>query len=271
MIEINTSLPNASNKQSLSPADRDFVDLLNNRLTMFGQLSYNIPEKMYIECIKSSAKWFYKYAANANYRKFLKIKTTDLLDIAGTLAFTTTGYKSVHLHPSIRVVKEIHRTNKNNQITSMEVINNVTQGMNTSYYGQSLLGINNNLYITEAFCKMVEENVMDAIMGESIPFDYNPLTNDLYLFKNITTNIMLETLCDIPLQNLYNDSLFERHVTGCCKRELKRLIAAHVIELPGNATVSAEEICNNLEDIEAVETAVKASSGMGDIIMRKNQ
>ena len=271
MIEINTSLPNAANKQSLSPADRDFVDLLNNRLTLFGQLAYDIPETMYIECIKASAKWFYKYAANANYRKFLKINHTDLKEIAGTLNFENAAGLAVHLHPSIRVVKEIHRTNKNNQITSTEILNNVTQGINTSYYGQSLLGINNNLYITEAFCKMVEENVMDAIMGEAIPFDYNPLTNDLYLFKNITSNIILETLCDIPVQNLYNDGLFERHVIGCCKRELKRLIAAHVIELPGNATVSAEEICNNLEDIEAVEAAVKASSGMGDIIMRKNQ
>ena len=53
------------------------------------------------------------------------------------------------------------------------------------------------------------------------------------------------------------------------KKELKRLIAGHTFNLPGGVTVSADEICNNLDDAENVENLIKSSSGVGDIIMKR--
>jgi hypothetical protein len=54
------------------------------------------------------------------------------------------------------------------------------------------------------------------------------------------------------------------------KKELKRILGGHVFPLPGDVTISAEEICNNIEDAADVETIIKAGGGVGDIIVKRN-
>jgi len=263
MININ----NNNNTIKLSESDREFVNLVVNRITMYGQIPYTIPELLIIDMIKNSAKYFYKYYSNAWQKNHYYIKTYDLVNNDKNRESGTLNNITARLSPRIRIVTEVHETNMPSAQTATSLDVSTFGGSSTN----GPVGINNNLYMIEKATQMVEANVFKQIFRSKIPFDYNHATQTLSLFREPTpgSNIILAVLCDIDIYHLYNDNFFERHVIAQCKRELKRLLGGHVFDLPGGVTMNAEEICNNIEDAEKVEELIKNGSGVGDIIMKR--
>lgn len=263
--------PTGQQAINLCAEDVTYIQWINDRLTMYGQLPYTVPQRMIESCIISSARLFYRmyYLARESAWMILPIKELKQYSNKYFPELKRQGYigYAAKLHPSIRVIKSVVMCNRNDSVTAMEILDNLQYGVNPQYYGQALIGINNNLYITEAVCKMVEMTAMESIIGEAMPYSFNALTSMFVLERKSEQDIALEVEKDIPVQRLYNDDLFDRHVFGCCKRELKRLIGSHTLPLPGETNINIDEICNNLEDIQTVEEILKAGSGVGDIIM----
>lgn len=263
-ISVNQSI-------QLLEADRNFIDLVQNRITIYGQIPYKVPEKLIIDIIKESARYFYRHYFRATQKSFYYVSKEDIIDFTQHNS-TNPGYENMsdyylNLPGWVNVVYEVWHTNQTTMPTSQELLNNIQLLQRSAPYGQSVLGINNQLYIIEATCRMIEEQNYNSIFGTSVPFNYNPLTHKLNIHKNIVTNLMLEVLVNVDIQLLYNDDLFIRHVIARVKQELKRLIASHTIQLPGDVTLNADEICNNIEDVEKVEEILKQSGGIGDVIM----
>mgnify|MGYP001036150578 FL=1 len=270
-MPVQVHKPTGQQSIEMSSADQQYVQWINDRLTMYGQLPYTVPQRMIVSCIIQSARLFYRMYYNAQESLWMILREEDVKKFSDENfpVLKRQGYTGygVKLHPSIRAIRQIRETDNNNNLSAMEILDNLQYGVNPQYYGQALIGINNNLYITEAVCKMVEATAMENITGVSIPYNYNPLTNMLLISYDIRKAIAIHVSRDIPLANLYKDDLFDRHVLASCKRELKRLIGSHTIQLPGDVTVNVDEVCNNIEDAQTVEEILKAASGVGDIIL----
>lgn len=253
-----------SNNNSLSPQDKAFVDTIHNKITLFGQIPYSIPEKMIVEVIKSSARHFYKYYANSWRQSYYHIKKEDIINYVGTDNFVTL---SMTINPRIRVIKEVYESNvtgHSNMTAAMYETSKV--GNQNDMYGRS---VNNNLFILETAVKGIESRAFDMIFSSRMPFDFSPQTHEFILKRAPKSNLVLDVLTDNEISCLYNDIFFERHVMANVKRELKRLLGGHTFQLPGDVTMSAEEICNNIEDADKVEELIKAGSGVGDILMKR--
>lgn len=255
---------------TLITADKIFIDSVCDRITVYGQIPYTVPQKLVIDIIKDSARYFFKWNWRATDKSFYRLTKESILDY--TQANPNVGYENmrgylVQLPSYVQVVYEIHEANKQNWQLSEKIIENAQLAQRSSPYGQSIMGINSSLYIVDAMCAMIEAQAFQSTLGTTVPFSFNPLTKQLTIEKEINDTLLLETLCNVDIQVLYNDDLFKRHVIGCVKRELKRVLGGHTFLLPGGVTMNAEEVCNNLEDIEKVEDIIKAGSGMGDIIM----
>lgn len=262
-----------SQEIQLTASDKEFIDLINNNITLYGQVPYTIPQKLIIDIIKMSARHFYKMYWRATQKMLYRIQLTDIIDYTKSENDLPdypgmVGYQ-IKLPSYVALVKEVYETNVARQPTSQEMIDNVQLLQRSAPYGQTLLGINNSLYILEAACRMIEENNYTSIFGTSVPFNFQPLTKIFHIKKKLTNNIILETEANIPLQLLYQDDLFYRHVVARCKQELKRLIGGHTFLLSGGTTMNAEEICNNIEDVQTVEDILKNGSGIGDIILMR--
>lgn len=255
---------NISSNDKLAPQDRAFVDTIINKITLFGQIPYSIPEKMIVEVIKSSARHFYKYYSNSWKQSYYYINKQDIINYLGSDNFVTL---SLEVSPRIRIVKEIYEANVTGP-TSMSAATYQTAkvGSQNDMYGTS---INNNLFIVETAVKAVESRAFDNIFSSRLPYDFSPATHELILKRNPINNIILDVYADNDISCLYNDTFFERHVLANTKKELKRLIAGHVFELPGGVTMSADEICNDIDDASKVEELIKAGGGVGDIILRR--
>lgn len=257
-------VPDIQNTNQLSPIDKTFVDIIKNKITLFGQIPYNIPEKMLIEVIKSSARYFYKYYSNAWRQSYYYIKKDDIIEYVGTDNFVTSF---ITINPRIRIVKEIYEANISGPTSmSAAMYNTAKIGNQNDMYGSV---VNNNLFILETAVKSVESRAFDNIFSSRLPYDFSPATHELILKKKPKGNIILDVYADNEISCLYNDTFFERHVLANTKRELKRLLAGHVFQLPGDVTMTADEICNNIEDSEKVEDLIKSGSGVGDIIMKR--
>jgi len=276
---------NSENIQiTLTVQDKQFVDMINNRITIYGQIPYTVPSKLIVDVIRDSARMFYRmgyYKSQQtafyllNKSEILKLSqdgNEQLNPIATDPTFANNnnfkGYV-IQLPGFINNVKEIYETNKESS-TSIELIANIQGTQRSSPYGSSIAGINSSLYMIEAVTRLIQEQNIRSILGEAIPFNYNTATKTLMIFKEVKKNHLLKTICNVDIKYLYNDDLFIRHVIGRTKQELKRLIASHTIQLPGDATLNADEICNNLEDVEKVEDILKNAGGIGDLILMRD-
>jgi hypothetical protein len=263
----------------LDAQDREFINLVQNRITSYGQIPYSVPEQLIIDIIKECAKYFFRYGS---YRYGQTIwgclLKDDIKRYTTTNADHNTNYErrsviSYHckLPPSVMNVIEIYERGGSHD-SSVDMLQSSVQLINRSYSmsvtgGFSLVGINNNLYATESVAKLMLDNVYQSCCSVMIAFDFNIVTKDLLIHHEILKDLVIKYISNIHLHNLYEDELFLRYVIAKCKRELKRVIAGHTIDLPGGVTLDSDAICDNLEDIEFVETNLKESSGIGDIIL----
>lgn len=274
---------NTPQQVQLSDADTQFVQLVNNMITAFGQIPYTVPQQLIVEIIKNSARFFYKTAYKATEKQWYRLLKGDIKEFyeltkqTGQVGDRFSKY--IKLTPNIRVIQNVYQSNDTQMPTSQEMLDSIQLLQRSSPYGMSIMGINNSLYITEACCKMVEYQNFQSIFGTCINFNYNSLTStltinsDVQVFpkgaqgQEISSSLIIETLVDVPIQVLYNDDLFQRHVIARTKEQLKRILGGHTIELPGGVTLNPDEICNNIEDANTVEEILKNAGGIGDIIM----
>lgn len=265
MISINNN-----NEIILSAQDKVFVDNINDIITMYGQIPYTVPPKLIVNNIKDSAKLFYDQYYKATSRRFYRVEYQDFVIHTGhekTESVLTSTGAILKLPTFVKVVRGIHKTNKKTFNQTMEA---TYIDRRISPYGSSIRGINDSMYALEMAVMMIAENANNSIFGREVPFRYNNLSGILDIHDKIDCNIVLETDSAVDIQDLYADAYFKRHVLGTVKRELKRVLGGHTFQLPGGGTMNADEICNNLEDVEKVEDILKAGGGIGDIILMRD-
>lgn len=290
----------------LIPEDRRFIELINNRITLYGQIPYTVPEKLIIELIKESALYFFRMGYwRSQHVVFYRLPITEIIEFLrnsnqhpkdekccedypdckherhhvhpekiNPMYRNLRGY-AVKLPPFVNDVREIYESNGNDYSTQeiFDSTSDLVFRQQMSPYGYSLMGINSNLYIYEVCCKMTEQAAWQSVMGTSVPFRYNNATKTLVINKQIkeeTVSLMLQCDCNVDVQNLYVDDLFIKYVIGRCKQELKRLLAGHVFQLPGDVTLNADEICANADtEVTNVEDTLKGATGIGDLILQR--
>lgn len=274
MITLDNNPQNSNNSVILDAVDTEFFNRINNGITLYGQLPYSIPRNLIIDCIKRAARYFYEWYPGVTKPTYYVASLSDFINTKNEI---TTGAvnktiteksRFLNLSHRISVVRKIHEPGYGYNFQDMVDETYSNQGLSSG--DKRHTGIDNNLFFTELTTKMVEVNMIQAMMGTTIAFKFNQHDKTLYLKSAPKSDkVLIECKSNVHIHNLYNDSFFERLVMGYSKRELKRLIAGHTFELPGGVVLNADEICNNLEDIESVEEKIKLMSTMGDIIIKR--
>lgn len=267
----------------LTELDHRFIELVNNRITSYGQIPYTVPPRLIIDMIIDCAKYFYKHSS-WRYSQ-ISYWYLDKKDIERYIIDFGEGDRksqsySVVLPGNIRNVLDM--TEPGESMSYMDVDSGEGSSRyefsggygvsspifhQNSAYGQTLMGINQMLYVTSRAVKMVENAAMQSIFFQTVPYNFNITTKRLTIHKNITKSFVLKCNVDIPLQYLYEDETFRDYVIANVKKELKRVLAGHTFELPGGVAMNADDICDNLDIIDDIKQKLRDSSGIGDIIM----
>lgn len=313
MINVSGGYTNPQN--FLTEVDREFIERINNRITVYGQIPYTVPSRLIIEMIKECALTMYRQSYSpAQQEIWYKIDQKDIVSFlvdncaCGQPECISYGsckcpkqHTSHHVHagesnsvisvahknlkgygvklpPFVNGIRLIVEANVNENFNGELEENNERSGsftqsvmsMNSGGMYQGMQGINQHLYTYERTVKMTQQNVTEAIYGtkHAIPHDFNRLTKTLFINKSMGNSVMIQAICNVPVQYLYEDDLFIKYVYARCKKELKRVLGGHTFELPGGVQLNADEICSGAdEEIQSVEEILKNYNSVGDIIM----
>lgn len=293
----------------LTNEDRRFIELINNRITIYGQIPYTVPEKLIIELTKECALTFYRYGYwRSQHVCFYRLAVSDIVDFINN-AYQCPNHKNDpdypnneygqhsghHVHPEqidisyknlrgyaiklpafVNDIRDIWESNKSTDNQYQEILDSSTEMVfrqQMSPYGYSLIGINSQLYQYEVCARVQQQAAYQAVLGTSIPFRYNNANKTLIINKKVdasTVSLMLQCDCNVDIQNLYIDDLFIKYVIGRTKQELRRLLGSHTIQLPGDVTLNVDELCYGAqEDVDKVEEQLKGATGIGDIILQR--
>lgn len=293
----------------LTSEDAEFVQLINNKITIYGQIPYTVPEKLIVQLIKEAALYFFRMGYWRSQQVcFYRLPKNEIIEfLMNTNQHSNNEkpceeypdcdpelHKTHHVHPEqinkmyrnlrgyaiklppfVNAVREIYESNKSDYSTQeiFDSTNDLIFRQQMSPYGYSLMGINSNLYVYEVCAKMVEQTAWQSVMGESMPFRYNNATHTLILNKELkdeTVSLMLQCDCNVDVQKLYIDDLFIQFVCGRCKQELRRLLGGHTFQLPGDVQINVDELCANCnEEVQEVKDILKGSTGIGDLILQR--
>ena len=219
----------------LTNEDRQFVELINNRITAYGQIPYTVPQKLIIDVIKESALMFYRYGYWRSQQVcFYRLAVTDIIDFINN-AYQCPDHKNCnnyphssqvheqvpghHIHPEqinpsyknlrgyaiklpafINDIRDIWESNKSTDNQYQEILDSSTEMVfrqQMSPYGYSLIGINSQLYQYEVCARVQQQAAYQSVMGTSIPFRYNNSTKTLIINKKIEAKtVSLMLQCD---------------------------------------------------------------------------
>lgn len=77
----------------LTNEDRKFIELVQNRITVYGQIPYTVPQKLIIDLIKESAMYFFRMGYwRSQHTVFYQLKREDVVD------FLVDDYCHKHSH-----------------------------------------------------------------------------------------------------------------------------------------------------------------------------
>lgn len=261
----------------LDQDDREFIDFLKNEVNGYGELPYNLNEQAAVEIIKVAAKWFYRWDHNAVIENLWGlIKKDDIVNYLtdnGSEPLREIATFAVKLPPAVESVTDVFERGStwiDPDITA-GAMQDTIQVLNRQYNssmsgGTSLLGINNNLYIQESVCRFESNNVYESCISVMIDFAYERHAHLLTINTNLSKDIIIRYDQDIPLKYLYQYDVFKNYVKYKCFQHMRRIVGGHTVELPSGATVNIDEIFP-IDQIEAIETQIKAGSGIGDCII----
>ncbi len=262
---------NRINHIELSPEDHEFVNLISNRITAYGSIPYTVPQQLIIDVIKTSARFFFRYSYGpAQERRFYVLRKSDIIKFVETDRFAGIPFKLPSYIHVVRNIKDTNPGSSTNRRSGSEAAEVSNLSMTSANGVTQTYGINQSMYVLERVCQMTQQNMLQSITGRIVGYEHNHLTGFLILHEDtFEDSLVLDCECNVDLKYLYNDNLFIRYVLAECKKELKRIIGGHTIELPGGATLNPDEVCNNLEDSEKIEDLIKNGSNVGDLILRR--
>jgi hypothetical protein len=256
----------------LSKVDTQFINMINDRITVYGMIPYTVPSKLVVMVIQQSARTFYRqgyYRASEN--RLMLLPKSEILKYTPKTGNTIKDVaRIVPMPKNIAVIKGIYETNNsiNSVLSDEELEKNIL--FDSTSYGQNIYGINNNMFMFDMAAKMIQYQAVRAVFSRSVMFHYNQSTYELVFYEgDFRCSFIMDCICKVNIEVLYDDDLFIRHVIASTKAELKRVIGGHSATLPGEVTINAEEICSGTDDIQVVEDILKAGNSVGDIILQR--
>jgi len=255
-----SSLVNCSNLDEVECLN-DFVESMQNELTVNGSIPFTIPAESIAQLVKNAKTMFYKMYEDATEEMFIAIPHTEIEKksfMKGIAHMKTEKDSSVlddrrgtfMLPEGVVSVVGVY----DNQFSGEAGWNTGLLGKNSgdislqrmvyqSVYDRTLaVSADNTMYYvcTEAFLDMSRQ-----LFNHMISYRYNRLSNNIRFLGELPKgDVVLDVLVRVSDCDLYNDDMFRRYVMADTKSQMGRILNSFSYQLPGNISINAEAIAN---------------------------
>lgn len=227
-----------------------FIDDVQNDITVDGQLPFTVPKQTIIRSIKNAKKWFYKNYEYASEDGYIYI---DL----NKQGFVCDNY--IQLPDNIISVYGVHptRTNLHGDFSIERITLEDFYNKRTGVSGTNML----EYYVIN----QIHLQQLKTIFEKRMSFDFNPNTHRLFIkgWKPTNGNIILQAYTAIEDDSLFSDDYFFRYVVAQCKVLLARVMGTVTMQLVGNAQIDFSLIKDEgVDDLDKVKEEIKKREGV---------
>lgn len=243
---------------------QEFIDNVNQRMTVGCALPFSIPENEIKRIIKQSLEYFYNHYEDFTQEEYLLLPYEELIkpEFRKGVENYTNGSRGKKKLPenvfSVIAVYEMGGYNGEgdtrwlgyNMYTARQILRNnifacpAIAADNLSYY-----------VITESFLDITRQ-----MYNTTISHNYNRLNHTLSFLGHLPkSDIVIETLTKLDLCSCLNDELFFRYVVAQTKAELNDIITRWNFTLPGNVTLNLQN--DGTSEISEIKQEIKEMQG----------
>lgn len=247
-------------------AIEELIDFVQQDITIGCSVPKTLPDTEIRRFVETRAsKWFYQ-----NYQ----YAVSKIYYFVDKKAFTTeefTLYSYITVPCEIQSVSYIYEVRGGSLLQlGLNVPNmSVNLGVTNQPYLSSYVTTIGELGVYKTLIDSLSD-MMNQMNKFTVKFHYNQLMNRLNILTKMEYSLILETYANIPAENLYADSYFQKYVTGWAKMQTGNLLGRYDFQLPGGIKFnSADLVAQGKEEMEKVETDIKEMSNSSWFIMVK--
>jgi hypothetical protein len=238
-------------------AIEELIDFVQQDITVGCSLPKTLPDTEIRRFVETRAsKWFYQ-----NYQ-YAVSKVYYFLDKEAFNTEEFTRYSYITLPCEIQSIPFIYTVRGNNLLQL---------GINTPNLSVNM-GVTNQPYLSSYVTTIGElgvyktlidsmSDMMNQLNKYTVKYHYNQMMNRLNILTVVQYSLILETYANVPAENLYADTYFQKYVTGWAKTQTGNLLGRYDFTLPGNVKFnSADLVSQGKEEMKEVEEEIKAMS-----------
>lgn len=244
----------------------ELVDLVQNDITVGCTLPKNLPDSEVQRIIETKALPYF-------YRKYQYAVQKMYFFINRNAFFTEefTKYRYVNVPCEIQSVVYLY------EVTNSSLYQ---LGINTPNLSVNL-GVTNQPYLSSYVTTIGELGVYKAALDSisdmlnhmnkyTLKYHFNQLNHRLHILTNVENNVIMEAYANIPAQNLFQDDLFIKYVTGLAKVQYGNMTGRYDFELPGGVKINSQDItAQGKEEINEVKEEIDGQSDSSFFFMVK--
>ena len=256
-----SSLVDCSNLEEVECLN-DFVESIQNELTVNGSIPFSIPAESIAQLTKNAKTMFYKMYEDATEEFFIAIphkeiesrafkKTIPTMKEGGDKSVLSDRRGTFTLPEGVISVVGVYDREWSGEAgwnTGLLGKNSgdisIQRMVYQSVYDRNVaVSADNTMYYicTEAFL-----DVSRQLFTHMISYRYNRLSNNIRFLGELPKgDVVLDVLVRVSDCDLYNDDLFRRYVMADVKSQISRVLGAFNFSLPGNISINVEQIAND--------------------------
>lgn len=244
----------------------EFIDFIQTDITVGGALPKNLPDHAIRQFVETRAlPWFYQ-----NYQ----YAVSKMYYFINKAAFDTeeyTAYRYIELPCEIQSISWIYQIGNDNLLQlGINVPNmSVNMGVTNQPYLSSYVTTIGELGVYKTMIDSMAD-MLNQMNLYTTKYHFNQLSHRLNILTNIQHHIILEAYVNIPAENLFSDTYFNKYVTGWARMQQGRMLGAFDFTLPGGVKYNSSDLVQQgKEDMKEVEEEIKNMSNSSWFLLVK--
>lgn len=231
--------------------DLQFIQQVASEVTVSCALPFSIPLDKIPMYILQAAKWFWENVDSACEERYYCVPNSEITGKLNKIVTLPSCIRSVF--GCFKIQDNIRRGALGDfSVERMIMSNNSLYGGLGSGFGGGGLGSNQSTpqtALTDVVMTMYEVSTFDYYLNPPLTYEYNEFSNKLILLGGLGhSDLLLQVMQRLRLQDLYKSYYFFRLVVSFVKRALSTIYGTFEFKLPGGVTLNYSVFTDSAND-----------------------
>lgn len=231
--------------------DLQFIQQISTEVTASCGLPFSVPLERIPAYILQAAKWFWENVDQACEERYYCVPNSEITGKLNKVVTLPSCIRSVF--GCYKLQSEIKRGALGDfSVERMLMSNNSLFGGLGSSFGGAGLSQNTHspqTVLTDMVMTMYEVSTFDYYLNAPLSYEYNEFSNKLILLGSLQgSDLVLQVMQRLRLQDLYKSYYFFRLVCAFVKRALSQIYGTFEFKLPGGVTLNYSTFTDSAND-----------------------